>query len=103
MRPEAVANVLQEAERGRPDLAGIPQITVKGDLTRDALRITRRHDRTGIDAAGMCPEEAAVLAEKFAQQWVRERGQVPDGANPDAFQPERSGRPAAWQLPERQW
>jgi len=65
-----VADVLQEAKSRCPDLARLAHITVKGDLSRDALRITRRQDGAGIDAPRMRPEEAAVLAEELTQQWV---------------------------------
>src|SRR6266568_2351783 len=93
--PEAVAHVLQEAKSRCPDLARLADITVKGDLPRDALRITRRQDGAGIDAPRMRPEEAAILAEELTQQWVGKSGKVTDGANADSFQPDRRGRPAA--------
>src|SRR5438067_1332647 len=101
--PEAVTNVLQEAESRRSDLARLPHIPVKGDLPRDALRITRRQDWAGIDAARVRPEEAAVLTEELTQQRVWTSGQVTDSANPDSFQPDGRGRPTAREHPQWQW
>ena len=63
MGPEALAHVLQERERRFPDLGGVPQVAVKGDLPRNALRIAGRQDRTDIDAAGMGAKQAAVMTE----------------------------------------
>ena len=51
----------------------------------------------------MGPEEAPVLAEELTQQRVWKSGQVTDGANPDTFQPDRRGRPAAGKPPQWQW
>ena len=96
-----MAHVLQQGKGGFPDLASVAHVAIEGDLTRDALRITRRQDLAGIDAPGVSAKQASVPAEEFAEQRIREGGQVADGANPDPFEAEYRGRPAPRQLGER--
>jgi hypothetical protein len=46
-------------------------------------------------------EQPAVLSEEFAEQRVREGGEVADGANAHPFEAEHRGRPATGQPDER--
>src|SRR2546429_8307418 len=70
---------------------------IECDLARDALGIAGGEDRAGIDATSVGPEDAAVLPEQLAQQWLGEGRQLADGADTDTLQPKGGGRPAAGQ------
>ena len=70
---------------------------IECDLARDALGIAGGEDRAGIDATSVGPEDAAVLPEQLAQQWIGEGRQLADGADTNTLQPKGGGRPAPGQ------
>ena len=101
MRAQTLADVLQQGKSGFPDSNGVAHVAIEGDLAGDALRITRREHRTGIDTPSVSAKQAAILAEEFAKQRIGEGCQLADGTNPDPFEAEHRRRPAPGQLCQR--